>query len=103
MKKRILTFILASALLLSFASCSKENTEETDKPTESISEETEKNEESVSVNGILLSGKTPYRIVFAEGNKSYANKILDKLIEEDGRGYLTTRRCLRNISSWLRM
>lgn len=83
MKKRILTFILASALLLSFASCSKENTEETDKPTESISEETEKNEESVSVNGILLSGKTPYRIVFAEGNKSYANKILDKLIALD--------------------
>ena len=83
MKKRILTFILASALLLSFASCSKENTEETDKPTESISEETEKNKESVSVNGILLSGKTPYRIVFAEGNKSYANKILDKLIALD--------------------
>lgn len=83
MKKRILTFILASALLLSFASCSKENTEETDKPTESVSEETEKNEESVSVNGILLSGKTPYRIVFAEGNKSYANKILDKLIALD--------------------
>ena len=83
MKKRILTFILASALLLSFASCSKENTEETDKPTECISEETEKNEEIVSVNGILLSGKTPYRIVFAEGNKSYANKILDKLIALD--------------------
>ena len=83
MKKRILTFILASTLLLSFSSCSKENAEETDKPTESISEETEKNEESVSVNGILLSGKTPYRIVFAEGNKSYANKILDKLIALD--------------------
>ena len=83
MKKRILTFILASTLLLSFSSCSKENAEETDKPTESVSEETEKNEESVSVNGILLSGKTPYRIVFAEGNKSYANKILDKLIALD--------------------
>ena len=83
MKKRILTFILASALLLSFASCSKENAEETDKPTESVSEETEKNEESVSVNGILLSGKTPYRIVFTEGNKGYANKILDKLIALD--------------------
>ena len=79
MKKRILTFILASALLLSFSSCSKENTEET----ESISEETRESEESVSVNGILLSGKTPYRIVFAEGNKSYANKILDKLIALD--------------------
>ena len=83
MKKRILTFILASALLLSFASCSKENAEDTDKPTESVSEETEKNEESVSVNGILLSGKTPYRIVFTEGNKGYANKILDKLIALD--------------------
>ena len=83
MKKRILTFILASALILSFASCSKENAEDTDKPTESVSEETEKNEESVSVNGILLSGKTPYRIVFTEGNKGYANKILDKLIALD--------------------
>lgn len=83
MKKRILTFMLALSLLFTLLSCKNQENSETDAPDESISEEAEKAENDISVNGVLLSGETPYRIVFTEGKKSYANKIFDKLVALD--------------------
>ena len=79
MTKRILIFILISSMLLSLIACNNNPPQETD----GSPSDTTVNGESESIDGILLSGESRYRIIFPDGKKSFALTVQDKLLALD--------------------
>ena len=85
--KRVLCFLLVCAMLVLACACNNGNkddqiSDETDDTKESVTE----TENPLKEQDILVSGEKSFRIVYSEGNRSYALKVQDRLMGLD-KGY----------------
>ena len=83
--KRVLSFLLVFAMLFLVCACTS-NSNETEANNDSQSSETDKpaeTEKPLLETDILLSGEKPVRIIYADGYRSMAVKVQDKIIGLD--------------------
>jgi hypothetical protein len=82
--KRFLSLLLILAMLILACACGDSSNNETEKPTDTEeTEATEATKAPLADTDIQISGDKPYRIVYSEGNRSYALKVQDKIIGLD--------------------
>ena len=82
--KRVLCFLLVCAMLVLACACNNGNkddqtSDETDDTKESVTE----TENPLKEKDILISGEKSFRIVYSEGNRSYALKVQDRVMGLD--------------------
>ena len=82
--KRILSLLLILAMLFLACACSDGSNDDTEKPTESESStEASETKSPLAATDIQISGDKSFRIVYAEGSKSSALKVQDKVMGLD--------------------